>query len=167
MTDDNLYDYNIDDEIELMTYRLVDGSYIMAEEIDLDDENNIFFIGDPLEIQRSFGGYRITTWGYPSDEPELIQLVGDKIIARTEACPELRKHYKKYASARAIIDGITDEEIKQQVRKHFDELDKLDQEETFGEDDNNEAEFEEELQPKVIKKSSLNHPRWDWSSFGK
>ncbi len=163
MTDDNLYDYM--DGLDLMTYRLVDGSYIMAEEVDVDEENNVFFIGDPLELIRNSFGFRITPWGFPTDTPELIQLCGDQIITRSEACPELRKYYGQFVSKRADINNMTEEELREKIDKTFAELDKLDQEEAYNEE-SEQSEFQEELQPKVIKKSSLNHPRWDWSDFG-
>ena len=69
----------------IMSYRLVDGSYVIAEEVDHDEENNILYIAGALELNTDINtgkGY-FKPW-LDSEDDELIQLVGDKILARSE-----------------------------------------------------------------------------------
>ena len=40
------------EEASVFTYHLVDGSYIMAEEVDYDFESNIIFVITQVQIQQ-------------------------------------------------------------------------------------------------------------------
>ena len=72
-------------ESEIISYRLVDGSYLVAEEIDHDVENNILYITGALQldINPATGKMYLSPW-LDTEDDELIQLVADKIVGRTE-----------------------------------------------------------------------------------
>ena len=47
----------------LFTYRLTDGSYVVADELDLDEDTGVIYIADPLELLRdSAGECRLRPW---------------------------------------------------------------------------------------------------------
>lgn len=99
-------------EMQLYSYRLTDGSYIVAEYVDADDDNGILNIASPLEL--SFDDITEKTYFRPwldvIDE-ELVQLSGDKIIGFTETPLQLKLHYHKYFLVQKLQDVLTDDEI--------------------------------------------------------
>jgi hypothetical protein len=96
----------------IMSYRLVDGSYILAEEIDCDEQTNILYIAGALELRTDIntGKSYLTPW-LESDDDELIQLVGDKIIARSETPLNYKSNYHKYYLSEQIKFNLSEEEI--------------------------------------------------------
>ena len=99
-------------DISVCSYRLVDGTYIIAENIDTDEENNILNIAAPLQLtfddleQKSY----LRPW-IDTEEDELVQLAGDKIIGFTETPFALKLHYHRYFLIDKLKDIMTDNEI--------------------------------------------------------
>jgi hypothetical protein len=96
----------------IMSYRLVDGSYVIAEEVDHDEENNILYIAGALELNTDINtgkGY-FKPW-LDSEDDELIQLVGDKILARSETPLKYKSHYHKYYLLQQVKINLSEEEI--------------------------------------------------------
>ena len=107
---DDLKDYL--NECAIMSYRLVDGSYVLAEEIDHDRATNILYVAGALALDiRSTGKALLKPW-LSSNEDELIELVGDKIVGRTETPFELKMHYHKYFIIEQLRDNLTKNELK-------------------------------------------------------
>jgi len=83
----------------IVSYRLVDGSYIIAEEVDSEEENNVMYIASPLQLiltektQKSF----LRPW-INCDEDELVTIAGDKIIGLSETPFSLKLHYHRYCN---------------------------------------------------------------------
>ena len=67
-------------EATVFTYHLVDGSYIMAEEVDYDFEDNIIFVINPVKINQVEGKYQLSNWCI-TDPSQPVQLRDDMIIA--------------------------------------------------------------------------------------
>ena len=130
-----LYDCNI------MSYRLVDGSYIIAEEYDVDDSTNVVSIVAPLLIEFSSRSGRsyMQPW-IMTPEDELVYLSGDKIVARAETTLELKLHYHKYFLVEKLQHVLTDKEIHEVIKQIFkpevDNLDFKENYENFWENDN-------------------------------
>ena len=102
----------------IISYRLVDGSYLLAEEIDADEENNIIYIADALELNvvgsRAYFGLWLDT-----EEDEMIQLVGDKIIGRAETPLHLKMDYHRYFILQKLKNILTKDEISKVVEEMF------------------------------------------------
>ena len=84
-------------ESAIISYRLSDGTYLIAEEVDCDEANNILYIVNALEfIQPDESGKSYLKPWLNTEEEEMIQLCGDKIIARVETPLHIKVHYHKY-----------------------------------------------------------------------
>lgn len=85
-------------ETDIYTYRLVDGSYIVAEELEIEEDEDvaqIIFITVPGQIVYTEEGYHITEWNITSVY-DITELNSNNIISRCEATFELKSHYLKY-----------------------------------------------------------------------
>ena len=107
-------------ESEIISYRLVDGSYVIAEEIDHDTENNILYITGALQVDTnpSTGKTYFSPW-LDSIEDELIQLVGDKIVGRTETTMQLKLNYHRYYIIEKLRNVLTRQEIESVLQEMF------------------------------------------------
>ena len=90
---ENLGDYLTD--IPITSYRLVDGTYLLAEEVDYDEESNIIYLDGPLMLDHTVDGtYSLKPW--IDNEPEdYVQLLGDKIICRVNTPMSLKISYNR------------------------------------------------------------------------
>jgi hypothetical protein len=107
-------------ECAIISYRLIDGSYVLAEEIDYDYDNNIVYIADAIELNvdnRTNRAY-FTPW-LDTDDDEPIQLVGDKIIGRTETPMHLKMDYHRYYILQKLKNILTKDEISKVVNEMF------------------------------------------------
>ena len=118
-------DYNPSDDLKqhmreaaIMSYRLVDGSYILAEEIDADEDNNVIYIADALELNVIGARAYFTCW-LDSEEDEMIQLVGDKIVGRTETPMHLKMDYHRYYILQKVKNVLTKDEISKVIEEMF------------------------------------------------
>jgi hypothetical protein len=96
----------------IMSYRLVDGSYVLAEEVDHDEQSNILYIAGALEFKTDIITAKsyLTPW-LESGCDELIQLAGDKIIARSETPLNYKSNYHKYYLSEQLKLNLNEEEI--------------------------------------------------------
>ena len=107
-------------ETQIISYRLVDGSYIVAEEVDHDDENNIVYLGGALQVDLNpiTGKTYLSPW-LDSDEDELIQLVGDKIVGRTETPLRMKLNYHRYFIMDKLKNVLTQNEMESVLQEMF------------------------------------------------
>jgi hypothetical protein len=124
-------------DLGIMSYRLVDGSYLIAEEVDHDEENNILYIAGALELNTDIDtgrGY-FKPW-LDSEDDELIQLVADKILARSETPIKYKVHYHKYYLLEQLRNNLSETELKDVLNQMFKPLvDKLDWSDDYEEDE--------------------------------
>ena len=104
----------------IVSYRLVDGSYIIAEEVDSEEENNVMYIASPLQLiltektQKSF----LRPW-IDCDEDELVTIAGDKIIGLSETPFALKLHYHRYLLFQRIQKVLSDDELEDALKEMF------------------------------------------------
>ena len=131
----------------LFTYRLTDGSYVVADELDLDEDTGVIYIADPLELLRdSAGECRLRPW-IIVDEENIVELNSSNIISRSSTAQILRTCYLKYISAERLLN---------QIHK-LNEEDNLDQDNYDGLD---KLDYSDDFFSKLEKPSES---RWDWS----
>ena len=107
-------------ETEIISYRLVDGSYVVAEEVDHDDMNNIIYVGGALQIEINpmTGRMYLSPW-LDSEEDELIQLVGDKVVGRTETPLRMKLNYHRYFIMNKLKNVLTQAEMESVLQEMF------------------------------------------------
>ena len=90
------------DDINILSYRLSDGSYIMAEEMDYDAHFDVLFLDLPVLIKQGRrGNISLEKWMFqPEFEEDIpaqpIELQCNKIVAKIEAPVSLKRDYLKY-----------------------------------------------------------------------
>tara|TARA_R100001460_G_scaffold72764_2_gene113577 strand:- start:20643 stop:21128 length:486 start_codon:yes stop_codon:yes gene_type:complete len=90
------------DDINILSYRLSDGSYIMAEEMDYDPNFDVLFLDLPVLIKQGRrGNISLEKWMFqPEFEEDIpaqpIELQCNKIVAKIEAPVSLKRDYLKY-----------------------------------------------------------------------
>ena len=114
-------------ETDIMSYRTTDGSYIIAEEIDYEESLNITYVSSPLEfvMEESGRGY-LKPW-LISDNEQVTEIFGDKIVARTETAFELKMHYHRYFIMEKLRNVLTQQELNSVLQEMFNpQVDKQD-----------------------------------------
>ena len=123
-------------DVEVCSYRLVDGTYLIAEVVDHDLENNVLHVADPLQL--SHNNLHSKTYLRPwldTRPDETVQLSGDKVIGFTETPFDLKLHYHQYFLIEKLQNILTEEEIfKLLFQNDNPQVDNLD----FMEDDSSE-----------------------------
>ncbi len=133
----------------IMSYRLVDGSYIIAEEVDAEEENNVMYIASPLQLtlsektQKSF----LRPW-IDCDDDELVTIAGDKIIGLSETPFALKLHYHRYLLFKRIQNVLSDDELEDVLKEMFNpQVDNQDFMDDDEEDWKPETASEEDFSP--------------------
>lgn len=99
-------------ETEIFTYRLTDGSYIVAEE--LESDNNVTYVALPAQIVYT-DDYHLTNWNITSAY-DLTELNCSNIVSRADAPFELKAHYMKYL----MICRSNQDEVDERMKSLFD-----------------------------------------------
>ncbi len=121
-------------EINIHSYRLSDGSYIMAEEMEYDPHFDVLFLDLPVSIKQGRkGNISLEKWmfqpEYEEDNfpPQPIELQCNKIIAKTEAPISLKRDYIKYNFLDKLHGTFDEDEFKSILDEiHSYDLDKKD-----------------------------------------
>ena len=143
-------------ESSIFTYQLVDGSYIMAEEVDFDFDENVIFIINPVRIKENNRDNKFQLTTYMITEPSHpIQLREDAIVASTPAPAVLRRNYFQYNLLNALQNSLSNDDFKEIVKLIFGGLDSKDDVEK---QENNPFDFSETYK---IKKSKNSNNPWD------
>lgn len=114
-------------DADIMSYRTTDGSYIIAEEVDYEEALNITYVASPLELIISGRGKSHLKPWLMSDEAEVVEIFGDKIVGRTETPFELKMHYHRYFITERLMGILTKQEMETLLNEMFKpEVDKQD-----------------------------------------
>lgn len=113
------------DGIDIFTYRLSDGSYIMAEELSYNNINDVITIDLPVSLnKRKNGQFVLDRWMF-QDEMEIedgittepISLLVDNIIARSKAPINLKETYIRYNFFDKLSNTLDSEEFESLVEE--------------------------------------------------
>jgi hypothetical protein len=98
------------EETEVYTYHLTDGSYIIAEEIDYEEEYDITYIVLPAKLERTHYGFKFGIYTI-GDMNDVTELNTKAIVTRTEAPFGLKCDYLRYIIANKVRNDMIEEEI--------------------------------------------------------
>lgn len=108
-------------EANIYTYRLTDGSYIVAEEVDFELEEfedgdeyttDMIFVTMPGQIVFTDYGYQIVHWNLTSIH-DLTELNVNNIVSRSEAPIDLKSHYFKFVLMNKVKENLEEQLIEQ------------------------------------------------------
>lgn len=112
------------DTIKIYSYRLSDGSYIMAEELDYDSYFDVLFLDLPVLINvKRNGSIALIKWMFQSEyeeenlPPQPIELQCNKIIAKTEAPVSLKRDYLKFNFLDKLHGSLNEDEFESMVNE--------------------------------------------------
>lgn len=113
--------------MDIQSYRLVDGSYLVAEEIDCDEVNNVLFIAGALALERDGddGKAYLRPW-LDNDGDDLVQLLGDKIIGRTDTPFALKLNYYRYFIHTQLKEALSNSALEDLFNDQVDNQDLTD-----------------------------------------
>ena len=95
----------------IFTYHLVDGSHIVAEEVDYDINNEIAHILSPMQLIDEDNGYSFREWSV-IDSGQVVHLRDNKIVAQSKAPFKLKKLYLEFNLLAKMHEFLTKDEIK-------------------------------------------------------
>lgn len=111
---------------DLTTYKLSDGSYLVAEELEINSDTGSIFVANPLEMVRERGGVRLRPW-ILVDTDEIVELNSQNIISRSIAPSIISKYYFKFIAYDRLINNMeeimNDKDINHDTNDEFDNLD--------------------------------------------
>ena len=102
-------------EATVFTYHLVDGSYIMAEEVDYDFEDDIIFVINPVKIEQEHGKYQLLNWSI-TDPSQPVQLKDDMIISSSIAPTALKHNYFQFNMLHLMKNHLTELEFNKIIK---------------------------------------------------
>ena len=107
-------------ETDIMSYRTIDGSYILAEEIDYEESLNITYVAGALElvIDVKSGKSYLKPW-LMGPEDEVVEIFGDKVVGRSETSFELKMHYHRYFITEKLMGILTQKEMDMLINDMF------------------------------------------------
>ena len=141
------------EEATVFTYHLVDGNYIMAEEVDYDFEDNVIFVINPVKIAEVRGKYQLMNWGI-TEPSQPVQLKDDMIIASSAAPTALKHNYFQFNMLNIMSNTLPKNEFDEIINLLFSGIDSKD---TSEEDEETEFDFDKQYE---IKKEKKKNP-WD------
>ena len=111
---------------DLTTYKISDGSYLVAEELEINGDTGSIFIANPLEMVRERGGVRLRPWIIVETD-EIVELNSTNIISRSNAPNIISKYYFKFIAYDRLINNMeemmNDKDINHDTNEAFDNLD--------------------------------------------
>ena len=113
------------DGIDIFTYRLSDGSYIMAEELSYNSINDVIAIDLPVSLnKRKNGQFVLDRWMFQGEletedgiTTEPISLLVDNIIARSKAPINLKETYIRFNFFDKLSNTLDSEEFESLVQE--------------------------------------------------
>jgi len=105
-------------ESDIMSYRTTDGSYILAEEVDYEESLNITYVAGALELVMNKGRSFLQPW-LMSEDHEVVEIFGDKIVGRAEPTFELKMHYHRYFLTEKLMGILTQKEMDTLLNEMF------------------------------------------------
>lgn len=138
----------------IFTYRLIDGSYVIAEEVDYDLDENILVIDKPLSIIDIDVGFRLKPW-IITDLSESVYLRDDMIVASAAAPISLRHNYFQFVLLEELRKNLTDTEFEEIASLILPAVDSKDS------DESDEFDFDKPFKVKKIKEEQNDKDPWD------
>tara|TARA_E500000305_G_scaffold111391_1_gene123170 strand:+ start:3205 stop:3666 length:462 start_codon:yes stop_codon:yes gene_type:complete len=80
---------------DIFTYHLVDGSHIIAEEVDYDMDNDIVHIIAPVAMVDEDTGFSLREWSV-IEPGQVVHLRDSKVVAQSLAPYDLKKVYLEF-----------------------------------------------------------------------
>jgi hypothetical protein len=137
-------DETVNDNI--VTYRLTDGSYLIAEELDINEENCAIYVMSPFELIREDGKLDLVQWAI-TDPDFPVELNSTTVISRSITASFLQKIYKDCSLYNKILSSYSDLDDTDSMQDIYDQVDNLDTLDEFWN-----------------KLSKDKTSRWDWSA---
>lgn len=120
-------------DFDLMGYRLLDGSHIIANEDHYDPEQKAFYVTAAVEVNISSEGKAFFSPWLITDEHELIRLLNTNIVASSPPVEDLKIQYHRYLLSSNLHGALTKKEIDTVIDQLFnDDIDNLDNTEIDG-----------------------------------
>ena len=130
----------------LLTYRLSDGTYLIAEELDVDEDNGAIYVTNPLELVREKATVHLRPWVIV-DQDDTIELNSTNIISRSNSGETIISYYLKYIAYEKLLNNIN----------------KID-ESILPLDDNDELDNLDTIDSFFNKLNKPSQSRWDWKA---
>lgn len=130
----------------VFTYRLSDGAYLIAEELDVDEDSGAIYVANPLELIREKTTVHLRPWVIV-DEDDTVELNSSNIISRSNSGETVISYYLKYIAYEKLLNNINEIDKDILHQDDNDELDNLDSIDGFFDKLNKSAEC-----------------RWDWKA---
>ena len=96
---------------DIFTYHLVDGSHIIAEEVDYDMDNDIVHIIAPVAMVDEDTGFSLREWSV-IEPGQVVHLRDNKIVAQSKAPFKLKKLYLEFNLLAKMHELLSKDEIK-------------------------------------------------------
>lgn len=125
------------DTFEIYSYRLTDGSHIIAEVLEDDEFEDIVFMDQPVEICKTESGRLfLESWisqNITEDNFQPVEVYRSQIIAKSDVDEKLKEGYLRYVFLNSLKRQLGDKEFQSIIDEiNNDNLDKLDShEDTF------------------------------------
>ena len=137
-----IYDSLIEgaEDLNIISFRLSDGSYILAEEIGKDTSFDVILVDLPISVVFSNSGkLHFQTWMFQGTDDDSgriipIELAMENIVARSETSTSLKEEYIKYNFLNEFHKRMSKEDFKNAIEHmnstvindNIDDLDPLD-----------------------------------------
>jgi len=105
-------------DTEVHTYHLTDGSYIIAEEVDFEEENNVIYIVLPAKLERTSYGFKFGIYTI-GDIDDVTELNTRAIVTRTEAPFGLKCDYLRYIIANKVRRDMIEEALEKMEEENM------------------------------------------------
>ena len=130
----------------LFTYRLSDGTYLIAEELDVDEDNGAIYVANPLELIRDSTMVKLRPWVIV-DQDDIVELNSTNIISRSNSSEAVISYYLKYIAYEKLLTNISN-------------IDK----DVLNQDDNDELDNLDSIDDFFSKLNKSSECRWDWKA---
>ena len=141
------------EQAAIFAYRLKDGSYVMAEEVDYDFDANIIYVINPVSIELEDSRVKLTQWCI-TDHSEPVVLRDEAIIATHKAPMTLKRNYFQWNLFHMLSQVLPPDEFNEIFNMFSAVVDSKDSKESQGFD------FNKPFKVKKIKKEEKENP-WD------
>ena len=130
----------------LFTYRLSDGTYLIAEELDVDEDNGAIYVANPIELIRDSTMVKLRPWVIV-DQDDIVELNSTNIISRSNSSEAVISYYLKYIAYEKLLTNISN-------------IDK----DVLNQDDNDELDNLDSMDDFFDKLNKSSECRWDWKA---
>jgi len=125
-------------EGDIFTYRLTDGNYIIAEEVDYDEAAKMLYIVNPIKIIEKDGKYKFTEYVI-TDPSTAVTLKDEHVVATALAPHKLKNNYLHFNILNSLQNVLSNSELNEIIKLMFPVVD--------SKDTMNQQEEEEEFEP--------------------